>query len=407
MNTVVAYQKIQAILGQFNSKDKNKLIALLTPDDVIDLDNAYLSADQVELLSMCGESNISNGVRCCPHCGSVAVIKNGKVKGRQRYQCKDCKKTYGDTFGTIMFHSRVSADKWKQFISMTLHNNSIRRIAKDLSLNKSTVWFNRHRLCTAFKGAVDIEGLTTIVEADEWYIPLSFLGLQDKEFFVETLGRMPRHNRNFAEKSKYVGDLGIKVEDVEDSDEEQTSPSQQAQELNGLFAEEKHKRGISNDLVAVLTCLDRAKANVLKPSCLGRITDQHLINDIGWYFQTDSVLVSDSHNAYNGFTSKMGIHWEKIPSGKHSRGAFNLANVNSFHSRLTDHFKPYKQVATKYLDNYLALFQWKDSRRRQATQTMTAEMLTYICGQVPLLQMKNLGRKWLTIDTKGLVTVPV
>ena len=33
----------------------------------------------------------------CPHCGSVKVIKYGKSNGRQRYLCKNCEKTFGDT----------------------------------------------------------------------------------------------------------------------------------------------------------------------------------------------------------------------------------------------------------------------------------------------------------------------
>ena len=36
----------------------------------------------------------------CPHCGSVKSIKNGTRNGRQRYFCKDCSKTFGDTNGT-------------------------------------------------------------------------------------------------------------------------------------------------------------------------------------------------------------------------------------------------------------------------------------------------------------------
>lgn len=37
----------------------------------------------------------------CPHCGSVKVIKYGKSNGRQRYLCKDCNSTFGDTNGTV------------------------------------------------------------------------------------------------------------------------------------------------------------------------------------------------------------------------------------------------------------------------------------------------------------------
>lgn len=44
----------------------------------------------------------------CPICGSVKVIKNGTRNSRQRYFCKDCKKTFGDTNGTVAFRSKMS-----------------------------------------------------------------------------------------------------------------------------------------------------------------------------------------------------------------------------------------------------------------------------------------------------------
>jgi transposase-like protein len=30
----------------------------------------------------------------CEHCGGYRSVKNGYVKGKQRYKCKDCSKTY-------------------------------------------------------------------------------------------------------------------------------------------------------------------------------------------------------------------------------------------------------------------------------------------------------------------------
>ena len=38
------------------------------------------------------ESRFANG-EACVHCGSIAIVKYGKVGKAQRYRCKDCKKT--------------------------------------------------------------------------------------------------------------------------------------------------------------------------------------------------------------------------------------------------------------------------------------------------------------------------
>lgn len=75
----------------------------------------------------------------CPICGSVKVIKNGTRNGRQRYFCKDCKKTFGDTNGTVAFRSKMSIGKWIEFIKLTLQGESCRTIAKNLCINKQTV----------------------------------------------------------------------------------------------------------------------------------------------------------------------------------------------------------------------------------------------------------------------------
>ena len=36
----------------------------------------------------------------CPNCGSVNTKKYGKVRGKQRFFCKSCQKTFGYTSGT-------------------------------------------------------------------------------------------------------------------------------------------------------------------------------------------------------------------------------------------------------------------------------------------------------------------
>lgn len=71
----------------------------------------------------------------CPICGSVKVIKNGTRTGRQRYFCKNCRKTFGDTNGTVAFRSKMSIGKWIEFIKLTLQGESCRMTTLELVLN--------------------------------------------------------------------------------------------------------------------------------------------------------------------------------------------------------------------------------------------------------------------------------
>ena len=66
----------------------------------------------------------------CSHCGSVKSIKHGTRNGRQRYLCKDCGKTFGDTNGTVAFRSKLSVGKWIEFIKLTLQGESCRTILR-------------------------------------------------------------------------------------------------------------------------------------------------------------------------------------------------------------------------------------------------------------------------------------
>jgi transposase-like protein len=50
----------------------------------------------------------------CKHCGSVNSIKSGVIKGKQRYKCNDCKKTFreGDLREKYTNEKRMNVIKW-------------------------------------------------------------------------------------------------------------------------------------------------------------------------------------------------------------------------------------------------------------------------------------------------------
>ena len=214
----------------------------------------------------------------CPHCGSVKSIKNGTRNGRQRYFCKDCSKTFGDTNGTVAFRSKLSVGKWIELIKLTLQGESCRTIAKELGINKQTALHNRHRICSVLLQFVsnqdDFKGLA---ESDEYYYPLSFKDVKDPMFFLGTLGRMPYSHISYRKKIKYVEKQGFDIDFLHSyiKNEEQNkaellnyvklgdlkSQEKFSNALNGMDTEkiievlktlheqQKKKRGISNQQV--------------------------------------------------------------------------------------------------------------------------------------------------------------
>jgi transposase-like protein len=47
------------------------------------------------------------GSEPCPHCQGTSVHKNGTSRGRQRWRCGDCGKTFGATLGTPLYRLRT------------------------------------------------------------------------------------------------------------------------------------------------------------------------------------------------------------------------------------------------------------------------------------------------------------
>ena len=149
----------------------------------------------------------------CPICGAVKVIKNGTKNGRQRYFCKNCRKTFGDTNGTVAFRSKMSIGKWIEFIKLTLQGESCRTIAKNLRINKQTVLHNRYRICAVLHQFVsNQDDFRSLAESDEYYYPLSFKDIKDPMFFLGTLGRMPYTHRKLDKKLEYVEKQGFDTE---------------------------------------------------------------------------------------------------------------------------------------------------------------------------------------------------
>lgn len=374
--------------SDFTKQELSALMSMLQMkgQTAIAVTSCKLSREQADLLKKCSDNRWDGTMRFCPRCGSIHTVKNGHKDGRQRYLCRDCQKTFGDTYGTALYCSKLSAAQWKVFLTLTMHNASLKTIVRDMGVHISTAWYNRHKLCSLIKQrTMGQNNFPSITEGDEFYIPLSFIGTRNKSFFIEDLGRMPRHHRNMAEKHEYVKLAGYDISAVEDIEGylDENTPDQSALKvakvLNALDGEEKRKRGISNEQVCVLTCIDRAANLFISPSCVGRITDKHIGQKLDGKFSRDAILVTDSHVAYRSFAERNGIHLEQVPSGKHTVGTFNLARVNSLHSRMEYYQSRYKEVASKYIDHYLSLFRWQDKHRNENTQSKVGllyEMLT-------------------------------
>jgi len=168
----------------------------------------------------------------CPHCRSEKVIGYGNYKGRKRYKCKTCKKTFNDLTGTSVSHIHKK-EEWNLYMKCLAANLSLREAAKQVGISFRTSFMWRHKIIGAFKdvGCTKLEG---IVEGDETFFLYSEKGNKSiKE-------RAPRKRGGKAEKA-----------------------------------------GINNEHVAVIVSTDRNKRPIIEVAGRGRISASQIESCLG------------------------------------------------------------------------------------------------------------------------------
>ena len=114
----------------------------------------------------------------CPRCG-VMEDRITKLKGKSTrpgvYKCKDCRKPFSVTVGTVMERSKVPLSKWvlaAQLMASSKKGMSALQLKRMIGTNYETAWFLFHRLreCTIDPKRGPIGGENKVVEADETYI---------------------------------------------------------------------------------------------------------------------------------------------------------------------------------------------------------------------------------------------
>ena len=115
----------------------------------------------------------------CPRCG-VTGDRITKLQGKSTrpgvYKCKDCRKPFSVTVGTVMERSHIPLSKWMlaaQLMASSKKSMSAHQLHRMIGTSYETAWFLFHRLREAandISGSGPIGGENKVVEADESYI---------------------------------------------------------------------------------------------------------------------------------------------------------------------------------------------------------------------------------------------
>ena len=113
----------------------------------------------------------------CPHCASINIVRiEGKAKKVRDglLRCKDCRKQFTVTVGTLMQGSHITLRQWVQaFHSMCAHKKGVSslQLKRDLGLGSyRSAWHLTHRIRLAMNEDPLARLLKGVVEVDETYI---------------------------------------------------------------------------------------------------------------------------------------------------------------------------------------------------------------------------------------------
>ena len=101
---------------------------------------------------------------CCKRCGSTEQVKNGLMRGKQRYLCKTCGLTFTDTPARGKPLALKAAA-----VLLYVSGLSMNRTAKLLGVSTPTVQAWLEQFAAAYAQKPEPEGRAVVIELDEMW----------------------------------------------------------------------------------------------------------------------------------------------------------------------------------------------------------------------------------------------
>ncbi len=247
----------------------------------------------------------------CVYCHSEKTLRRAKIKGIQRYSCKSCGKYWMATHGTSLGGLQKKY-LWQSYINAFLKGLSIRKAALEVGLCIQTSFRWRHRLLSSIS----------------CYLPQSIGGIIESADFQMPFNRKGHHRKS----SSYV------KSDIPES-------------------------GKTPESVIIILSVCRGKqesvSSVVKASSLNdeqvkkAITGRILHGSV--HITKDTIPYAQCHN------QEVIEHLCAKSKGKtRKRELVNLNAALQNQIAFLDFLNPFRGVATKYLQNYLNWYHYKE-----------------------------------------------
>lgn len=322
---------IQEILFSLDETSKRELLAALSKE----------LTSNPELGKYKDELSIHHRTNC-PHCQSERILGHGKFKGRSRYRCADCKKTFTGLTGTTASGIHKVA-QFEEFVELMIEGITIRKAASKLKVTMSTIFSWRHKILSSLS-KTNKQDFIGIVECD------------DKQMNISEKGNQNLERESFKRPS-----------------------------------DRKTKRGISNDKVSVVVACDRTGNTTMQVAKIGRIEAESLEKTIGNMLSKQNVLCSDSHPSIIAWAKSKALeHHTFIANKNHIKNkCYHVQHVNSIDNRFERWVSRFYGIATKYLQNYLNWFVFveKSKKSLQPVKDLAKEIVMNIESKAEYYQI--------------------
>ena len=181
-------------------------------------------------------------------------------------------------------------------------------------------------------------------------------------------------------------------------DEKYTPYNHKGTKIDGV--ESKHrgtpasKRGLSNQQVCIITAIQRFGHMIARTLNYGKPSSIDLLR-FGECLESKSFVMLDGSNSYNELLESKNCT-KKVLISHESYDKFNHLNtVNSFHKLIEERLQKYKGVASKYINQYNALF----VMQRETQGMDNTEKLQYVLLRLKniykITRLKGLKNEWL------------